>query len=626
VDFFARQARARRASRIQTALFLLAVVAVIAAVDLLVGYAWNGLGHAQGSPRVAATAAVPWRLLAWVSAGTALLIFGASLMRMLTLAQGGGAVARGLGGTPVPADTRDPALRRLRNVVEEMSIAAGIPVPDLYLLEREAGINAFAAGHGPSDAAIAVTRGALERLDRDELQGVIGHEFSHILNGDMRLNLRLIGLAFGLLVLALAGQQVLRGGLWSRDRRNNMALVGIGLGLMIIGYLGVFAGNLLKAAVARSRERLADASAVQFTRQARGLAGALKKIAAGSSSHLDTPRAGEVSHMLFAPGLARALFASHPPLAERIRALEPGFDLQRFLAEDAPRLRSGNGAASAVDEADDADDAAPAGLAGLAASAGTLGPAPVAAGQQLHDALPATLRELAGQDSQAPWLLLALLLDLDAEVRTAQLARVAEFFDAAAAQRTQALADELWNLARERRLALALLALPSLRRWPAPSLESLRACAAALIRADGRITVFEYSLGAMIDGMIRDLARPAASDHGDLGLTDCEDAARLLLAVLAAAGHDAGDAAPAFQRGAALLFGKRSIDDAVPLDWPQRTDAALARLDRLAPAGKARLVEALEAVALADGRITRNEYELLRALSVVLHVPLPAIG
>ena len=264
-----------------------------------------------------------------VTAGTLAIMGLASLYRAATLAHGGGQVARLLGATQVTGEGADPLQRRLVNVVEEMALAAGVPVPEIYILEQEAGINAFAAGVTPADAAITVTRGALERLDRAELQGVIAHEFSHILNGDMRLNQQLIGLSFGILVLSLVGRWLLRSARFARRGRNSGqgAALAIGLALMVIGAIGVLCSRLIKAAVSRQRERLADASAVQFTREPEGLAGALKKIA-GYGARITSVDTEEVAHMLFERSSSSfsGWFATHPPLLERIRALEPNFD------------------------------------------------------------------------------------------------------------------------------------------------------------------------------------------------------------------------------------------------------------------------------------------------------------
>ena len=256
-----------------------------------------------------------------------------SLYKTVTLNGGGGVVARSLGGVRVSPDTTDALQRRLLNVVEEMSIASGVPMPEVYLLEQEAGINAFAAGHNPANAAIAVTRGALTTLNRAELQGVIAHEFSHILNGDMRLNVRLMGLLFGLLVIALIARTVLRFAPRGRSSKKGGGVAFILVAatvVLVVGYVGLFFGRLIQAAVSRNRESLADASAVQFTRDPGGLRGALVKIGAiGAGSRIGNPEAEEVAHMLFAPGIKR-FFATHPELEDRLKAIDPRFDKSEF--------------------------------------------------------------------------------------------------------------------------------------------------------------------------------------------------------------------------------------------------------------------------------------------------------
>ncbi|MGH8432372.1 MAG: M48 family metallopeptidase, partial [Solimonas sp.] len=326
MNFFEHQAQARRDTRRLVLLFLLAVVGVVAVLDLLLLLAMYSLGeHAPMS--LAAFAQEQASPLGFVAVMTAVVIGVSSLFKSASLSGGGSGIARALGGEAVHPGGRDPRLRRLRNVVEEMAIASGVPVPAIYWLPQETGINAFAAGYTPADAAVAVTRGALDKLTRDELQGVIGHEFSHILNGDMRLNIRMMGLLFGILVIAIAGRKLMRISLQADDARTLSAGVAGGLALTLIGYVGYFFGQLIRAGVSRQREYLADASAVQFTRQTQGIAGALKKLAGvDKGAKLDNAGCDEVSHMLFGDGIGYgALFATHPPILERIRVLEPGF-------------------------------------------------------------------------------------------------------------------------------------------------------------------------------------------------------------------------------------------------------------------------------------------------------------
>ncbi|HLQ37751.1 MAG TPA: M48 family metalloprotease, partial [Planctomycetota bacterium] len=332
MDFFGHQERARRATRSLIVYFVLAVASIV----LLVYLAATALLLASDLQPTW------WRpqVLLIVGAGTIAIVALAALFKTAQLRSGGAAVAQMLGGRPVAPDTQDLAERTLLNVVEEMAIAAGVVVPSVFVLDDEHGINAFAAGWGTGDAAVAVTRGALEQLDRDELQGVIGHEFSHLFHGDMRLNVRLMGVLFGILCLATIGQIILRsigrgsGGGGGKKGGAIAALAMFALALMAIGYLGVFFGRLIKAAVSRQREFLADASSVQYTRNPAGIGMALAKIGGKVGSRIHANHKEEVTHMLFADGVQHMfarLHATHPPVEVRIEQVLPGFlqQLQR---------------------------------------------------------------------------------------------------------------------------------------------------------------------------------------------------------------------------------------------------------------------------------------------------------
>ncbi len=449
MDFFERQAAARRQSRWLLLAFSFSVVLVVAALTWVVlalfgsqsgmeavyggGAALHPIDYAARNPDLALSSALFWLLV----------ILGASAWKGLLLRGGGGVVARSLGGTRIERGTQDAALRRLHNVVEEMAIASGIPMPQVYVLEGESGINAFAAGHSPANAAVAVTRGALDRLGREELQGVVAHEFSHILNGDMRLNIRLIGWLFGLLAIAIIGRTVLR--LAPRGRRGAPAALGLGLAMMVLGYVGLACGRIIQAAVCRQRERLADASAVQFTRNPGGLRGALLQIAGlPSGGRLAAANCDEVAHLLFAPGIAR-LLSTHPPLGERIQALDPAFPLRQMDELAAEAVRAGERrmqAAVARDAAlanDSATAAAGSNLAGAvaalagAAAAGFPAPSQVSAlvghpgalhfgrARELRESLPDAIRNFGGSPAAARALVLATLLSPDATVQAAQL-------------------------------------------------------------------------------------------------------------------------------------------------------------------------------------------------------------
>ncbi len=318
---------------------MLAVVAIVVSVHLAVSSLFLWVESARREP-------FDWWSLdrfVLIAGGTLAVIAAGSLYKIWRLSDGGHTVAQLLGGRPVDPNTADPKERRVLNVVEEMAIASGLPVPTVYLLEREEGINAFAAGFTPQDAVIGVTRGALEILNREELQGVIAHELSHVFHGDTNLNLRLMGVLHGILVIALVGYFILRSTLRVASSNRKSGLVVVlpiaGLILLVIGYIGVFFGRLIKSAVSRQREFLADASSVQFTRNPQGIGGALKKIGGLSMGSLVmSPHAEQASHFFFSDGKLGKLrsafsgvthfqfLATHPPLAERIRRVDPRWD------------------------------------------------------------------------------------------------------------------------------------------------------------------------------------------------------------------------------------------------------------------------------------------------------------
>src|ERR1039457_3972514 len=334
MDFFERQDQARRNTKLLVVYFILGVAMLIVVVYAAALVIFTGVAarHHHGFDEQVQLALWNPQVFFGAALGTLAVIALGSGFKTLELAAGGSTVATMLGGRLVDPSTSDPDERKLRNVVEEMALAAGVPVPQVYLLPDERGINAFAAGHSTSDAVVAVTAGAVKLLTRDELQGVIGHEFSHILNGDMRLNLRLMGIIFGILCLAIIGRvllQTARGGGGRGRGQNPLPL--LGLALLIIGYIGVFFGRLIQAAISRQREFLADASSVQFTRNPGGITGALKKIGGRGEpgSRLSHARAKELSHMFFGNGISEpfiGLLEPHPPLSDRIRVFDPNFD------------------------------------------------------------------------------------------------------------------------------------------------------------------------------------------------------------------------------------------------------------------------------------------------------------
>lgn len=643
-NFFERQASARRSSRRLVLLFALAVLAIAGAVSVVV---LGSLAIADSTALAREGGLLPWLaarlpLLLGCVLVTTVLILLASLWRMRSLRRGGAEVARLLGGREITAQCEGRYERRLRNVVEELAIAACLPVPAIFVLDEERGINAFAAGYSPSDAAIAVTRGALERLNRDELQGVVAHEFSHILNGDMRLNLRLMGVLFGILMIGLIGRKMLEHGRGARSRDAAPHVVAA-LALTAIGYLGVFAARLIKAGVSRSREVLADASAVQFTRQSQGLAGALKKIAGlGDGSGMQHVETEEVSHMLFGEWRSYSRWlATHPPLSERIRMLDPSFSearLQPLVDRWQQQLPDGlqedlqlglDGSQSSLQSISlppaDLPMRPHPGSTSARIAAPVLDDAKRASG--LHHAMPDPLMRAARDGQRAGALMLALLLDRDRAVLARQLAEIASAISEDEADAVGELVTDCHELHPALRLPLAALAFPALRRRRRDDLQALVACADRLVHIDGKVSLFDYCLSRMLQVQVVEALDPSRYRAvGRRKLVDCRAALADLFATLVSHGYD--DPEPmrrAYVAGLVAVLPQQRFEFAPPRAWIDALDRALAELDQLDGNGKLLLVEGMVIAISHDGRITVAEAELLRTVCACLHCPLPPV-
>ena len=641
MNFFEQQRHARQRTLVFVLLFTLATLAVVAVTNVVVLAAISVfLFKAQMPLTPSAWLASHPQALVWTSLGTLGAIAAAILYRLASLSSGGGAVARELGGVLVGTDTPDPVRRQLLNVVEEMAIAAGMPVPDVYVLEREAGINAFAAGFSTSDAAVAVTRGALETLTRDELQGVIAHEFSHILNGDMRLNTRLIGVTFGILVIALTGRMILRGMAQTRVRGSGrsgggvvVVALALGLALTVVGYIGVLFARLIKAAVARSREALADASAVQFTRNPPGLASALKKIAAMPlRATLTSAESEEVNHMLLTDGegLFGSLFASHPPIIERIRALDPRFDPAELAHIRLAPMTATPPPSPLAHIAPPALEHIPVSPLAVVAAVGNPGGGALQMAAQQHTDMPPVLMDAAHSPQEAVGLVLALVLGADADVRERQLASIRKQLNADATARVEMLAKQVARAGLANRLPLLELAFPALRRRPATQLRALITLVEELLQADGRISVLDYAFSRLLRMQLGEALAPRATlrrPHPAPKLLSLSTEAQVLFSVMAMAGNDVTlQARAAYEAGMRHLLPMGAPDYAPPAPWIEALDQALARLDQLAPLIKQQLVEALVLTVSEDRRVTLGEAELLRAVCASLHCPLPALA
>jgi Zn-dependent protease with chaperone function len=632
MNFFEHQDEARRNTRRLVLLFVLAVMTIVIAIDAVLLLLFGGvLDQSMAVP--AATlgdfVADNATLLLLGTGGTGAVIGLASLYRSASLKDGGGAVARQMGGVPVEADPRDPLRHRLRNVVEEIAIASGVPVPEIYVMEQESGINAFAAGYSPSDAVVAVTRGTLENLNREELQGVIAHEFSHIFNGDMRLNIRLMGALFGILILAIAGRRILYGSRISRTKsQGGNAIILFAAALTAIGYIGLFFARWIKAAVSRQREYLADASAVQFTRNPQGIAGALKKIAVHAQGTALLKDSEEIAHMLFGQGAGTTLFATHPPLIERIQRIEPGFR-EEELVEIAKRLDQRSRREAKREAAADkpARKSSPFDPRTIIEDIGRPDWERIVAAAVLASSLPPSLISAARSTEWAPEMLLCILLDKDPSIRDRQLLVIARKLGAESETQVRYLMRSAHSIQPEQRLPLLEIAFPALKRRPVEFIHRMLDTVTEIVSLDGRIEVFEFLLAKVIGLHLTDSINPAQSRTAGNDTLQAEaDAVREVIAILADHGHKEQELVEQSYRNGVTGTGVELLPMQLPSDWARTLDAALSRLDKLRNKEKERFIKALMDTILTDSQATAEELELLRAIGSALHVPLPLLS
>ena len=669
MDFFEHQEIARRSTRRLVVLFAIAVVAIVIAVNVAATALYFGFIAPSGAARAGIT--LPAGFYFFNTLVVLALIGGGTAYKMSSLSAGGAAVANLVDAREVDMTTSDLLDRRLVNVVEEMAIASGVAVPRVYVMDNETAINAFAAGHSINDAVITVTRGTLTRLSRDELQGVIAHEFSHVLNGDMRLNLRLIGVLHGLLIVALAGRLLLelggrsRSGSSSRGGNALAVLFFAGMVLWILGYIGVFFGRLIKAAVSRQREFLADASAVQFTRNPDGIGGALRKIGGlsemtGLGTRIEHPQAEALSHLFLGaarPTFVRGLFATHPSLEERVQRIYGR--KQAFLpapenavalsmgglqpAPEAQRPRSpiefvptGELHRTVVGAATPSSTTAFSPVAGLvaAAAAGAAAPAEVTAtigtvtppGQRdfaLDEAQRATvetLRRAANDAVHAQLITYALLAEKDSELRAQQCELIAEAYGSEAADITDRYHHLIHRLPPGARQPLLDVAMPALRKIPDQSKQRVLKLAHLLVVADGRVSVREFLLFTILKRRIGPDAGRAVPVRYRAVSELAPDAALVLSLIATVRLPDRPE--HAFNAGALLLPGSnvQFAGDAIKLD---DVSAALERLNQLAPLAKPQLIKAATAAAFVDSETNWRAASTLRMICAALDAPLP---
>ena len=653
MDFFAQQDRARKNTSLMVVLFLASVVCIVLSINIVGGIIYLQVAEVPLFPVGRALASVPHSAY-WITTAIVLgIIAYGTISRLISLSGGGAAVAELVGARRVDRNSSDAAERRLLNIVEEMAIAAGITVPLVYVMDDQPDLNAFAAGYSPNEAAITVTRGILDTLNRDELQGVIAHEFSHILNGDMRLNVRIMGVIAGIVMIGALGRFVMRMGSGSdsgsssssssSDRnRGDSRIFLAGLVIWLIGSIGVLFGSLIKAAISRQREYLADASAVQFTRNPDGIGSALYQIQQhGSQVH--QRHADELSHMYFSAAVSD-LFATHPPLEQRIeRVMGPG--ATHLLRARNKRVQAADGAASPATDtgavtsefnsllpatatpesamATMADSATPLSQptsASLMASVGTLSMAQVEHARRFIDELPPEARKAVAVESGAKASLFALLLG-EGDVLEKQLALITAEAGAPMASDSAALARALQPLGVRARLPIFELAVPTLRFLQQPERDALLGLITALINADGKVTLAEFVLLTLCR---RHFEKPAKGvppvKHQTMQSAAPE--AIIILTVLAKSGVVSAASLGRVLDSLGLTANATPQPDALTL---KSVEAALYELKLLAPLKKPAFIKACLEIVMADGKITPTEGELMRAICAALDTPLPPI-
>ncbi|CUS48114.1 MAG: family M48 peptidase [Idiomarinaceae bacterium HL-53] len=602
MNFFEHQEIARKNTRLLVGLFILAVLALVALTGLVVAIFFGGARTVEDvyqQPQWVFN----WDILL-ACAGIVVSAIGLAVaFKWMILRPGGRVVAEQLGGRRLDPDSRDPLERKILNVVEEMAIAANMPVPPVYLLEHEQGINAFAAGYSPKDAVIGLTRGCVEQLNRAQLQGVVAHEIAHILNGDMRMNIRIMALLHGILFISHAGYLLLRTGAFAGSRRNNdkNPLPLLGLALLIIGAIGVLFGNIIKAAVSRQREYLADASAVQFTREPEGIGGALQQIGAlQAGSKVEHKKASEASHLFFGQAIGRAfsLFATHPPLEKRIKRILPHWNGE-FVANTETSTSSETAAGQNQNQQQ-----------------------PFQQTLMMLAALPEVLREEARSPAHATAFAAALLLSDQTEKRTSQLAYLAanKFSDASLA-RCQQDYEHLAKLDTSQRLPLIELVMPALKTLTLEEKQKFIELARALPEIGGDTSLYEWCLSQVLVRYLKADLRPnphvaAVKQHARKDLA-------LSLSILAWYGHtENAQVEQAFQAGAEA-FGT----NLAPVSADNFNFSALAkaldRMDRWGAKHKERLVSCWLACIEADQQVTELEYKLIYTLANCISEPLP---
>ena len=636
MNFFESQAERRAQTYRLVVMFLVAVVALVVMTNLLImgvfGFLTLGdepltLAHLKSQ--------FDWQVFSFVGVLVATVVLIGSVYKVNELGTGGKVVAQSLGGTLITHSTKVHEYRVLLNVVEEMAIASGTPVPPVYVLKDENGINAFAAGFTVDDAVIGITQGAIECFNREELQGVIAHEFSHIVHGDMRLNIRLMGVLHGILLIGLIGYHLLdatRGSSRSKDG-NQLAL--LGLGLMAIGYSGTFFGNMIKASVSRKREYLADASAVQYTRNNTGIANALKKIGGYTDgSYMSASEAPSASHMFFANGIQsklQSVFATHPPLDKRIKVLQPGW-LGKF-----PKVKRGQGlkseiagvagfSESTVTASEGAAVTSP--IDDLSSTVGQLTGTHIERAQACVSSIPSSIKQHIYTLDGARAFIYGLLIDpvVTNDTYFKQWSYLEKNISQDSFECLELMYDDIRQLSPALRLPLIEIALPQLRSMLKIDYLRLMDNLEWLIDADGKRDLFEWSVERIVGHYLK--VQFYGADYEVIkyhSMNAVKEQLEIILSVLFQHFVEPNQQLLVLNRTKSVI----GIDDIEILNTDLLSHGAFCeavdKLYVLSPKLKEKVLKAIVFMVTQDKVLSIEEQETLRALADSLGCPMPII-
>jgi len=638
MDFFEAQDRAKRNTGKLVILYLFAVIGIVISIYMisLFLYHWQISGFQDAR----------WWSPGWLFMVTVVVLITIAIgtvFRISQLRKGGSAVAQLLGGRRVDPSTTEPGERRLMNIVEEMSIASGMSVPDVYILDNEENINAFAAGFNTNDAAVGVTRGAIEQLSRDELQGVIAHEFSHIFNGDMRFNIRLIGILNGILLIHIMGMVVMRSVMYSggarrrsgggKDGGGNATIVIIlaGLSLVIIGYIGMIFGRMIQSAISRQREYLADAAAVQYTRNPDGLAGALSKIGSKKNGAvIKDGHAMEMSHLFFASSFSTALdklYSTHPPIEKRIRAINPSFNAgdEQRKSKIREKFEKDHVSASKPEAGQGVGGHAALTPEVILAAIGTLDAGHMSRAGKLLEEIPDSLRQAAHEPLAAEALIYAMLLMAGNEDSPV----IPEWFASEAGEavltETEKLIAELKGGDRNWYLPLADMAHASLRSMSKGQYKTFYSVIRRIVIKSGNSNLFAFAMEKTVERKMN-LAfsknRTPEIRHHNLKTLGNE-----LSVLLSALAYASGEESESAWNAGMEPIRKAAPDNMKLLSPEECTHAELDKvLDELAASAnpvKKFVLSAVIHTVTADKKITIEEKEMVRAISEALDCPIP---